>query len=329
MGKGSSQTVNESVELDPEIKSRLFGILDDTTAQTFNPDGTPKSFTAGRTDAFNQFQNTARATPRISGAEFGTLAERMQTLPLIGLGWQGGDAAQIGSSPTVAAGRGKDFMGDYESKYTNDVVDTAIGDLRAERDKSQLASELAAEAAGASGGSRQGVRDAEVQSDYLRNVAGTTANLRDRAFGLSAQLGMSDADRKLSADSTTAQLKAAIDEANARFRQNQQQFDQTGSYNAKKDLSAATAQGLRDAASSLNIGSNVDLANTAMLGTAAQMDQGQAQLEAQDPLTALQMRLAAAGLLPNLTTTSQTTTQKPGLFDWLSLGAKTASAFAP
>jgi hypothetical protein len=326
-----------------------------------------------------------------------------------------GDIETIGVN-TITGKRGKDFMGDYNNAFSNDVINATIGDLNKQRGRAQVQSNMAAAAAGAAGGSRQGIRDAEVQDDYNRTLANTVANLRKEGFDTAAMLGQTDAGRLQEADRAnqditfqaatknaelgadklarvfsarnTAALSdadreatrrsqvfgatnqinladkaredsrlAAIfgaenarnitdaqretlrrqgifdatnnaNESNATRQQNQGQFDQTGTYRAGMDTANLRNDGLKMFADILGMGSDVDVRNLGLLGTGAQMDQSDADARAGEWLEALKLRMSAAGLLPNLTSTSQTTRSSPGLFDWLGLGAKVGGSFA-
>lgn len=231
--KASKTNTNESVDntLDPEISRRLYENADDIKKRTEGilGDGPITSFTGKRTDTFKNFIDKAN-NPSVSSGDFRSIAEKLQNPTKVdwksrAIGDYGtsefekggpqqvadyGDAAGV-SSTNISAKQGADFMDRYKSAYTNDVVDAALGDLGAQRNKTQVASDMAASAAGAAGGSRHGIRDAEVTNDYLRNVAGTTANLRDQAFKTAAGFGMQDAgnDLEASRSNQSAALTAA------------------------------------------------------------------------------------------------------------------------
>lgn len=94
-----------------------------------------------------------------------------------------------------------------------------------------------------------------------------------------------------------------------------------GLYQQQIDQANLRNQGLTDAAGILSSGNVIDNRNTAMLGTAAGLDQEDAQMRAQEELDMARLLLQAAGILPTITNSTQTTTKKPGLFDFLSLAA--------
>jgi len=244
--KASKTNTNESVDntLDPEISKRLYESADDIKKRTEGilGDGPIDSFTGKRTDTFKNFIDKAN-NPSVSSGDFRSISEKMQNPTKVdwksrtigdlastgptALGeYARGDAQRVAdygdtagvNSTNISAKQGADFMDRYKSSYTNDVVDAALGDLGAQRNKTQVQSDMAASAAGAAGGSRHGIRDAEVTNDYLRNVAGTTANLRDKAFNTAAAYGMQDAGNDLTASQSnqSAALTAAQATAAAR-----------------------------------------------------------------------------------------------------------------
>jgi hypothetical protein len=381
MGKGSKTKTEQTNTLDPEIKAKLFATTDSTNAYADDVLAGNKSLAAPNTDAFNSFIGNAQK-PGTTGADFKDIGAKFGNQPTLQFKAAGPSVATIGDygksdygkatyadtpsfgkTPTVTAQKGYTNMDPYMSKYTGSVIDAAIGDLGAQREKSQVRANLAASASGAAGGSRQGIRDSEVENDYLRNVASTTANLRNQGFNTAAQLGMQDSGMGLQADTTNAANEMArlgaefnantnrnasmfaadnarnasmfsadnarnaslfsagnaASEANAARAQDSGQFNAKGDYAAQGDNAALRNAGLIGQQGALQAGSDVDMRNLAMQGTAAGMAQDQSNMNS--PLEALKLKLAGTGMLPTITNSSQTTTQKPGLFNWLSLGA--------
>lgn len=387
MGKGSKTKTEQTNTLDPEIKAKLFATTDSTNAYADDVLAGNKSLAAPTTEAFNSFIGNAQK-PGTTGADFKDIATKFGAQPTLKFNATGpavatigdygkadygkatyADTPSFGTTPTVTAQKGYTNMDPYMSKYTGSVIDAAIGDLGAQRDKSQVQSNLAASAAGAAGGSRQGIRDSEVTNDYLRNVASTSANLRNQGFNTAAQLGMQDSGMGLQADTTNAGNEMArlgaefaannnrnasmfaadnarnasifsadnarnaslfdagntASEANAARAQNTGQFNAQGDFNAQGANADLYNKGLLGQQGAIQAGSDVDMRNLAMQGTAAGMAQDQANINS--PLEALKLKLASTGMLPTITNSSQSTTQKPGLFDWLSLGAKAAGCW--
>lgn len=149
--------------------------------------------------------------------------------------------AQTISADQVASKQGSEFMDAYKNPYQNDVIDASLNDLTNAYQKNQVGSNMAAAASGAFGGGRHGIRDAAVADDYLRTVAGTTANLRNQGFNTRAGLGMQDASRDLQAGgmNQNANLQAsnmnasnalAADQFNNSMLNQRQMFDVNAAY---------------------------------------------------------------------------------------------------
>jgi hypothetical protein len=365
----------------------------------------PTTFTADHTDMTQQFLDATR-NPLITGQDFTTLADKFQETPTFD--WTTGTSAEAdigdfaqmgptgigdfqqmsptalaayGDAPVITAGRGLDYMGDYGSGYTNEVIDKSMAAMQRRFDKNMLQSQIAQTASGAGTGSmRQGIADSEVRLQHLIDSGQLESQLRDTGFTRALEAGMRDVDRKLSADTSTGQISAerlanmfaaenarnmfdagneftrrgdifgaqtARDqfdaanefarrgdvfsagniaaENNAARRQAQTMADQRGIYDASRDTEAARMAGLTGAERVLGTGGRMDLSNIAMMGTGAGIDQSLADRRAAEPLEMLKLRMASVGLLPNLTNTDTVSSVKPGLFDWVGLGASALS----
>lgn len=102
------------------------------------------------------------------------------------------------TAPTLAgqdavASHAYDTMDKYQNPWTQQVVDATTADLEKARSAAQNRSNMAATAAGGIANARTGLRDAEVQDNFLRTLAGTTAGLRSQGFNTAAGLGAGDA----------------------------------------------------------------------------------------------------------------------------------------
>lgn len=102
----------------------------------------------------------------------------------------------------IAARKGSEFMGDYQSPYTKDVVDTSLAQFDFDAGKARAA--LRGENAGAFANKRFGVAEGEFAANSTLDRAQLGAGLRDRGFNTAAGLGMQDASRFLSADASNA-----------------------------------------------------------------------------------------------------------------------------
>lgn len=114
------------------------------------------------------------------------------------------DRTVIDPIERVNARTGASFMGAYKDPYMKDVVDTTLGDF--DENAGQLRARQAAQAAGnkAFGGSRYAIQEAQTEGELARGRASTAAKLRSDGFNMAAGLGMADANRFLSADTTNA-----------------------------------------------------------------------------------------------------------------------------
>jgi hypothetical protein len=154
----------------------------------------------------------------------------------------------------------------YLNPYTDDVVNAALGDLYHSRQQQGVADNASATAAHAFGGTRQAVLDANTTDDYLRNVASTSASLRQGAYQSAQQAALQDIQNQLNAG-----------EFNSSQAYDAQKFNATNSYDLAKtnagyqfgaDQFNANAAAAADqynanaatAAEQYNLGSRLDIA---------------------------------------------------------------------
>lgn len=315
----STRTGTSTTQLPDYITGRVPSYLDQVDFLTSGlipetaPTTTVAPFNQDQLDMFDMVRgftgNTADLSGVISG--YGDLAAKGPYT--LGAG-PGAISASTIDPQSISGRRALDFMGDYESKYTGDVVDAALSDLNAQRGQTQVRSNLSAAAGGAYGGSRHGIRDAQVEDDYLRNVASTTANLRDRAFTQALGAGQADAGRIQGADMFNADASLRASTANAGNKLVADSFnanlaDSRERYNAGagERADAATLAALTGQGRAILDQGNVDFMNeTTGIGLRDEIgrqiqDNDQAKLD--EPWEAMQFRLASLGLVPYPTTT--------------------------
>jgi hypothetical protein len=217
----------------------------------------------------------------------------------------------------------------YLNPYTDDVVNSALADLQHARQVQGVADNASATAAHAFGGTRQAVLDANTTNDYLRNVASTTAGLRQSAYQNAQQAALSDIGNRLSAD-----------QFNTTNRLNADQFNATGAYNA---AAANAANSLAGANLRLNAAGQFAGLGTDYFNQLAQQGnlystvgaQQQAQQQSQDdatyeeflrqlnyPYQQQQLRNQAVGMIPLQQTQTTKTSSTPGVLDVLSMAPK-------
>lgn len=138
--------------------------------------------------------------------------------------YQVSDPTKVGTSD-VGANQGAAFMAPYEQGYTDDVVNSTIGDLTKAYNKNINQDKMNAAAGGAFGGGRQGVAEANTTDDFLRNLVSADSNLRSQGFNTAATLGQGDASRDLQAGTTNAANKLSASQANAANALNADEFN--------------------------------------------------------------------------------------------------------
>jgi len=85
----------------------------------------------------------------------------------------------------------------YQSPYTQQVIETTLGDIRRERDIAQRQAQESAIRAGAFGGSRSAIMEAEATRPYIQEAARTAAGLRQAGYGQALGAAESDLARQM------------------------------------------------------------------------------------------------------------------------------------
>jgi hypothetical protein len=88
-------------------------------------------------------------------------------------------------------------IGAYQSPYTQQVIDTTLGDIRRQQDIAQRKAQEGAIRAGAFGGSRSAIMEAEATRPYIQEAARTAAGLRQAGFGQALGAAESDIERQM------------------------------------------------------------------------------------------------------------------------------------
>lgn len=217
------------------------------------------------------------------------------------------DATNTGMSyqpVTVQAGQlGATNLQAYQNPYTQQVVDAATGDMN--RARTMALRDLGAQAtrAKAFGGSRHGVAEGETNRNFFDQVGIMSTGLRQQGFDRAQDMARFDIDNRMAADQ----------------------------YNANQNFAGA---GLRLGAASQLAGLGQQGFNTGQQIIQQQLQQGTMQQALQQslmdaargqftgftgaPMQALQAMLASVGGA-NMGQQTQTTSKRPGLFDYLTL----------
>lgn len=197
---------------------------------------------------FNPSQITAPAV----GSNFNIGA------PSVGAGTAGTASANRGDIRDVAA-QGidpsqftaealRERLAAFDPSFTQEVIDTSLGDINRTRQISQLGNADQAARSGAFGGSRQGILEAGTNEAFGRIAAGTAADLRLRGFNTALGTLQQDLDRSqqsrilnaqndLQAQGLNQGTDANVALANAGFAQS------ANNTNAQTRTQASIAQG--------------------------------------------------------------------------------------
>ena len=107
-------------------------------------------------------------------------------------------------------------MDPYMNPYKTQVLDNAISRLDDARKRALMGEGARAGSAYAFGGDRQGVQEALINQDYMRQVGDLSSSVLDRGFDRATDLMTSDANRKLTADRSNqdADLRGEIASGN-------------------------------------------------------------------------------------------------------------------
>lgn len=190
-------------------------------------------------------------------------------------------------------GAASELMPMYMNPYTNEVIDRTSADIT--RMGQQQLNQVGADATrmGAFGGSRHGVVEGLTNSEMQKNIADASAQLRHAGFNTAAGLAQNDVGQALGAAGAMGNLGFGAYDLGRTIAGDQMQ-------------AGGIQQGLMQM----------------ILDKAGQ----QFQQTANQPASMLDMLLSATGMSPMNSERTQTQTYTPGLFDYLSLGAGTASS---
>ena len=231
-------------------------------------------------------------------------------------------ASQMGPAGQVA---GAD-LGAYTNPYESQVVQQSLTDLGGAQEKALNQMGAQATAARAFGGSRQGIAEAETRKAYADQAARMVSGLRQSGYQQAQQLAGQDIARQMQVDAANQAALNAQRMFGATQGMTAQQLNQgAGLQGAQFRLGAAGQMG--------NLGQQAF--GTSQAIQQQQMQQGLMQQGLQQqlidaargqyagytgaPQQSLGLPLAALGAAPVPQTTTQS--QKPGLLNYLQLGA--------
>jgi len=182
----------QTQQLDPAQQAMLrevYGQGRALAAQPFVP------YTGARVAGFSPDQLRAFEATR------GLFETGMQYDPMAGL-------AGLAQAPTPSLLQTD--IGAYQSPYTQQVIDTTLGDIRRQQDIAQRRAQEGAIRAGAFGGSRSAIMEAEATRPYVEQAARTAAGLRQAGYGQALGAAQSDLERQMATRGFQANLLGNI-----------------------------------------------------------------------------------------------------------------------
>lgn len=198
---------------------------------------------------------------------------------------------QIGLGQNQITGQsGADYMSNYMNPYENQVVGQTINDMGRAQAIAAENARLGSAGRGAFG-SQNDLAQTELQRNFLDRTGAMAGQLRQQGFNTAAQLGMSDAERFQGAQAQNlANRMAAAQGLGAGA--------QLGQSIAYQNINALGAQG-----------ANQQALNQAM----RDVDYGEFMQQANYPIQAANMRLAALGMAPMGSVSTVPVQQQSGL----------------
>ena len=235
--------------------------------------------------------------------------------------------AQFGYNPQkVNAGQAVGGINTYINPYTQQVINTSMADLERQRQTQMNALGAQATAAGAFGGSRQGVAEALTNQGFAQQGGQLASQLRQQGFETALGASQQDVANRLQAQMANQQAGGRAMEFGQQNRlQAQMANQQAGLQGAQQRMGAAGQLG---DLSSLGFGFGQKIGATQAQEGQRQQAMNQALIDAAKgqfggftgaPQDALNTYLAALGA-GDMGQQTQTSTQKPGLLQYLSLG---------
>jgi hypothetical protein len=206
---------------------------------------------------------------------------------------------------------------DYMNPYTQQVIDTSLGDIERARLETENAQKADMLAAGAWGGSRSGVAQSLTNREFGNTAASTAATLRNQGFNTASNLISQDANRNLQAGMSNQAAALAAAQSNASLGLQAQLANQAaGMGNAQFGANFGLQQGLANQSADMqaqmanlqsqqfgaNLGLNAGMANqgAAMQASLANQSAGlQAGMYNSDAALRAGMANQSAGLTGN------------------------------
>ena len=286
----------------------------------------------------NVFSQASSALQRGIGMAGGAGA-----LPQVSFSQATAPTLNASSIPGVSVGNASRFMSQYMNPYTQDVIDRTQADIARQQEMGLNQLGAQATAARAFGGSRHGVAEGVAMGEYGRAMGDIAAQQRAQGFQTALGAAQQDVGNQLQANLAAQQLRGQYAMANLDAGTRMALANQQAQMEAQRlNQQAALQQGQQQIQGAGVLG---NLAQTGF-GFGQQIGQQQAQQGAMmqmlnqqlidaargqyagftgAPQQSLGLPMAAVGA-GNMGQRTQTTSQSPGLFDFLALGASLAGS---
>ena len=232
----------------------------------------------------------------------------------------------------IAAGQlAETNLDPYMNPFTQNVIETSMGDLERQRLMQQQQGAAQAARAGAFGGSRHGVAESLTNEAFARQGAQMAAGLRQSGFTQAQQQAQQDIQRRLEAARLNQATGLQASLANQQTGLQAALANQQGALQAAQLQMGAATGGSGIAQDRFGMGQTIE---SQIQGQETQnrmiqqmlADRGREQFLGYTgaPAQGLGYLSGALGAAPGMQTTTQS--RDPGLFDYLALGAYAAPA---
>lgn len=233
-----------------------------------------------------------------------------------GMGYQPMNVSAPTATANTVAGTN---LNPYMNPYREQVTNTVMNDLNRANQMALDNVGSSATQANAFGGSRHGVAEAETNRNFADVTASTLAGLNRNMFNTALQTAGQDvaSQNQFGLANQAADMQSQLANQQAGLSGNQQQLAGAGLLGSLGQQGYDMAQGINN--QQMQYGLLQQALQQQVIDAGKQQYQGWSGAPAQG----LNYRLAASGSMPNQAT--QSTSQSPGLFDYLSAGASIAA----
>lgn len=195
------------------------------------------------------------------------------------------EAAQAQGQSYNAAQLADKDLGDYMNPYTQNVIDTTMGDLDKARKMALNSTGAAATAGGAFGGDRHGIMESQNNADFMDQVARSSAQLRNQGYQNAQSAAMGDVNALNQSYASNAGMAQQAGLANQQAENARSQFvGGTASQNAMQTAMSNQQSANQMAALNAQLSTQASMANAAsrnsMLGQLMGYDNANQQFNA-------------------------------------------------